>query len=66
MLKAKTTLEITGVGKGSGVWYCKRVVQTWTVEHGYITQAFLTRGEGKGEDKNQSGATTPVNLSRGR
>lgn len=44
LLKAKTTLEITGVGKGSGVWYCKTVVQQWSVDHGYITNAQLLRG----------------------
>jgi phage protein D len=67
MLKAKTTLEITGVGKGSGVWYCKRVVQQWSVDHGYITNAVLTRGEGGGgggSGGNTSGGTTPINLNR--
>lgn len=65
MLKAKTTLEITGVGKGSGVWYCKRVVQQWTVDHGYITNAVLTKGEGGGGgSENTSGGTSSINLNR--
>lgn len=45
-LKGKGTIEITGVGKGSGKWYCKTVVHTWDTEHGYITTAELTRGDG--------------------
>jgi phage protein D len=64
MLKAKTTLEITGVGKGSGIWYCKRVVQHWTVDNGYVTQAALTRGKGGGG--NSSGGQTPINMNKGR
>lgn len=65
MLKAKTTLEITGVGKGSGVWYCKRVVQQWTVDHGYITNAVLTRGEGGGGGgSNNQGGNSSINLNR--
>jgi len=66
MLKAKTTLEITGVGRGSGVWYCKRVVQQWTVDYGYITNAILTRGESNGEGGNSQGGegSTPINLGR--
>ena len=62
-LKAKTTLEITGVGAGSGVWYCKRVVQHWHVNHGYITNVAMTRGGGGSSGKggsNPSGET--VNL----
>lgn len=49
LLKAKTTIEITGVGKGSGVWYCKTVVQQWDVSHGYLTNVQLTKGEGGGD-----------------
>jgi hypothetical protein len=48
LLKAKTTVEVTGVGKGSGVWYCKTVVQQWHVEHGYLTNAQLMKGKGGG------------------
>lgn len=67
LLKAKTTLEITGVGKGSGVWYCKRVVQHWHVNHGYITNAMLTKGKGGGGGSGSgsgTGGNTPVDLSR--
>jgi phage protein D len=46
LLKAKTTLEITGVGKGSGIWYCKTVIHQWDVNHGYLTNAQLMKGEG--------------------
>ena len=46
LLKAKATVEVTGVGKGSGVWYCKTVVQEWSVEHGYTTNASMTKGKG--------------------
>ena len=66
MLKAKTTLEITGVGKGSGIWYCKRVVQHWTVENGYVTQAVLTKGEGGGGGNNTPEGQTPINIGKGR
>ena len=51
LLKGKTTVEVTGVGAGSGVWYCKTVVQQWHVQHGYVTDLQLTRGEGGGGDK---------------
>lgn len=44
-LKGKTCIEITGVGKGSGKWYCKTVIHTWSVDNGYITQASLIRGK---------------------
>lgn len=53
LLKAKTTLEITGVGKGSGVWYCKTVVQQWNIAHGYLTVAQLIRGN---SDESGSGS----------
>lgn len=56
LLKAKTTVEITGVGKGTGVWYCKTVVQQWHVEHGYITNAQLMKGKGGGEGDGGGGA----------
>lgn len=46
LLKGKSTLEITGVGKGSGKWYCKTVIQEWDVTHGYLTKAELTKGKG--------------------
>lgn len=59
LLKAKTTLEITGVGSGSGVWYCKTVVQQWNVEHGYITNAQLMRGGG-GEGEGGSAGNEEV------
>jgi hypothetical protein len=49
LLKAKTTLEITGVGAGAGIWYCKTVIQQWHVEHGYLTNAQLIKGEGGGD-----------------
>lgn len=45
-LRGKTCIEIVGVGKGSGKWYCKTVIHTWSVENGYITQASLIRGKG--------------------
>jgi phage protein D len=48
LLKAKATVEITGVGKGSGVWYCKTVVQEWSVDHGYTTNVSMTKGKGGG------------------
>jgi phage protein D len=48
LLKAKATVEVTGVGKGSGVWYCKTVIQEWNVEHGYITNVSMTKGSGGG------------------
>ena len=48
LLKAKATVEVTGVGKGSGVWYCKTVVQEWHVSHGYITNAKMTKGSSGG------------------
>ena len=46
LLKAKATIEVTGVGAGSGVWYCKTVVQQWHVQHGYVTDLKLTKGKG--------------------
>jgi hypothetical protein len=46
LLKGKSCIEVTGVGKGSGKWYCKTVIQTWSVEHGYYTKAQLTKGKG--------------------
>jgi len=58
LLKAKTTLEITGVGKGSGIWYCKTVIQQWSVEHGYMTSAQLTRGDGGGGGEGGDGGST--------
>jgi phage protein D len=48
LLKAKATVEVTGVGKGSGVWYCKTVIQEWNVEHGYTTNVSMTKGSGGG------------------
>lgn len=45
-LRGKTCIEVTGVGKGSGKWYCKTVIHTWSTESGYITQASLTKGKG--------------------
>lgn len=48
LLKAKMCIEVTGVGKGSGNWYCKKVVQEWDIERGYYTRAQLIRGEGRG------------------
>ena len=56
LLKAKATVEITGVGKGSGVWYCKTVVQEWHVDHGYITNAKMTKGGGGGGGKDGGGS----------
>jgi len=60
LLKAKKTIEITGVGKGSGKWYCKSVVQQWHVDHGYLTNAVLTKGAngGKGSGSGGSGVQT--------
>ena len=57
-LKAKATVEVTGVGAGSGMWYCKTVVQEWSVMHGYISNAQLTRGGGDGG--NTPGGDTPI------
>jgi hypothetical protein len=57
-LKAKATVEVTGVGAGSGKWYCKTVVQQWTVEHGYVSNAQLTRG-GEGEG-GKPGGDAPI------
>lgn len=64
LLKGKSTLEITGVGKGSGKWYCKTVIQEWNVTHGYITQAQLTKGKGgeggDGDGNGNDGGNGPV------
>ena len=58
LLKAKTTIEITGVGKGSGIWYCKTVVQQWHVDHGYITNVQLIKGKGGGNSGGGSGGSS--------
>lgn len=58
LLKGKSCIEVTGVGKGSGKWYCKTVVQTWSVDHGYYTQAQLTKG--KGGSSGGSEGNTPI------
>lgn len=55
ILKAKTCIEVTGVGKGSGKWYCKKVIQMWDIHKGYLTQAVLTRGKGGGDTPPGSG-----------
>ena len=55
ILKAKTCIEVTGVGKGSGKWYCKKVIQMWDMHKGYLTQAVLTRGKGGGDTPLGSG-----------
>jgi hypothetical protein len=54
-LKAKGTVEVTGVGKGSGIWYCKTVVQEWQVDKGYITNVTMTKGGGGGSGGNSGG-----------
>lgn len=60
-LKAKTTVEVTGVGAGSGKWYCKTVVQEWSVTHGYISSAQLIRGGGGGSRGSSApGGDTPI------
>lgn len=57
LLKGKSCIEVTGVGKGSGKWYCKTVIQTWSVDNGYYTKAQLTKGKGG----NSSGeGNTPI------
>lgn len=66
LLKAKTTLEITGVGKGSGIWYCKTVVQQWHVEHGYLTNVQLTKGSGGGSSNGLGGSSEQVAAPPGR
>jgi hypothetical protein len=55
LLKAKATIEITGVGKGSGKWYCKTVVQQWHVEHGYLTNVSMTKGANGGSSGGSGG-----------
>lgn len=55
-LRGKTCIEVTGVGKGSGKWYCKTVIHTWSTEAGYITQASLTKGKGGGGNNNPGGS----------
>jgi hypothetical protein len=59
-LKAKATVEVTGVGAGSGKWYCKTVVQEWSVEHGYISNAQLLRGGEGGGGSGTPGGDTPI------
>jgi phage protein D len=61
-LKAKATVEVTGVGAGSGKWYCKTVVQEWSVERGYISNAQMLRGGGGGGGSGggQPGGNTPI------
>lgn len=59
LLKAKTCIEVTGVGKGSGKWYCKKVIQEWSMEQGYHTQALLTRGEGGDSIPGQGDSVNP-------
>jgi phage protein D len=53
ILKAKACIEVTGVGRGSGKWYCKKVIQEWSIEKGYLTQALLTRGKDKNNGAGQ-------------
>ena len=60
LLKAKTTLEITGVGKGSGVWYCKTVVQQWHVDHGYLTNVKLMKQGGDDSSGSDGGGDSGV------
>jgi hypothetical protein len=66
LLKAKTTLEITGVGKGSGVWYCKTVVQQWHVDHGYLTNVKLMKDGGNASDSGEGGGGTPIGPAPGK
>ena len=65
LLKAKATVEVTGVGKGSGKWYCKTVIQEWHVNHGYLTNAVLTKGAkgdagSAGKGLNQQASSPPT------
>jgi hypothetical protein len=60
LLKAKATVEVTGVGKGSGGWYCKTVVQEWSVTHGYLTNVQMTKGSGGGGGSKDSSGGNAV------
>ena len=64
LLKGKSCIEVTGVGKGSGKWYCKTVVQSWHVDHGYMTRAQLTKGKGGGggSDAGNTPVEPPPNI----
>jgi phage protein D len=62
-LKAKATVEVTGVGKGSGKWYCKTVVQQWNVDHGYLTNALLIKGGGGDSSGGKPGGDQAINAN---
>jgi phage protein D len=47
-LKAKTCVTFSGVGAGSGKWYCKKVEQSWSIQEGYVTKLYMTKGKGGG------------------
>jgi phage protein D len=62
LLKAKGCVTVSGVGKGSGKWYCHTVDHGWTVQDGYVTRVYMTKGKeegGGGGGNNQEPDSTP-------
>ena len=58
-LKAKTCVTFAGVGAGSGKWYCKKVEQSWSIQEGYVTKLYMTKGKGGGKGDGDGGGETP-------
>lgn len=59
-LKAKITINVAGVGAGSGKWYVKEAIQEWFIDKGYYSQGMLIRGRGSNGKPPGSGNDKPV------
>ena len=42
-LKSKKCVTVMNVGGGSGMWYVKEAVHSWSAQQGYLTKAKLIR-----------------------